>query len=126
MRICITMDFKLFSICENQRNQGETEITPADSADIHRKSILNFDIINLSTCSKQIGSKLIFIFDNIKTSIMKKILFISLLAFSLKTSAQINLEHVYDSASTLGICNAQSQLMIIDFACIRLSICKNK
>ena len=56
---------------------------------------------------------------------MKKILFISLLAFSLKTSAQINLEHVYDSASTLGICNAQSQLMIIDFACIRLSICKN-
>ncbi len=110
------MDFKLFSICENQRNQGETEITPADSADIHRKSILNFDIINLSTCSKQIGSKLIFIFDNIKTSIMKKILFISLLAFSLKTSAQINLEHVYDSASTLGICNAQSQLMIIDFA----------
>ena len=47
------MDFKLFSICENQR---ETERTPADSADIHRKSILNFDIINLSTCSKQIGS----------------------------------------------------------------------
>ena len=50
------MDFKLFSICENQRNQRETERTPADSADIHRKSILNFDIINLSTCSKQIGS----------------------------------------------------------------------
>ncbi len=47
------MDFKLFSICENQRNQRETERTPAD---IHRKSILNFDIINLSTCSKQIGS----------------------------------------------------------------------
>jgi Secretion system C-terminal sorting domain len=49
---------------------------------------------------------------------MKKILFIALLAFGMTAKAQITLEHVYDSASTVaGFCPPElSQLMIINFA----------
>ena len=46
---------------------------------------------------------------------MKKILFIVLLAFSLNVKAQITLEHVYDSASTINLLVPdQNQLMIIN------------
>src|ERR1051325_7496646 len=48
---------------------------------------------------------------------LKKLLLLSLLAFGLNAKAQITLEHIYDSASTLasGSPAFQDQLMIVNF-----------
>ncbi|MCK9613874.1 MAG: T9SS type A sorting domain-containing protein [Bacteroidales bacterium] len=47
---------------------------------------------------------------------MKKVIFLALITFALKSEAQITLEHVYDSASTQNIYFPEiNQLMIIKF-----------
>ncbi len=47
---------------------------------------------------------------------MKKILLILLVSFSMKASAQLTLEHTYDSASVCNTCNGNiNQLMMVNF-----------
>ncbi len=46
---------------------------------------------------------------------MKKIIFLSLIAFAINTKAQIVFEHAYDTASTFPNPASQSQLMIVNF-----------
>jgi hypothetical protein len=45
---------------------------------------------------------------------MKKVIFIALLALNINASAQVTLEHTYDSASTC-VSTVNGQLMIINF-----------